>query len=144
MIDLFRAVSLRGEQALRRGAWSFAGVGLIVLAFGFGAAALVEALSAVIPRYAALGAAAFSLIIAAAVCFFLARGPGAPPPAAPTAAAAQAAFAAPGDWRSALNRALIEEAREKPARAAALAALAGLILGVLEGLDDAPKAKGDT
>ncbi len=137
MIGLLRAVGERGERALRRGVWSFAGAGLIVVALGFAGAAIVEALAAFLPRYAALGAATLFLLIAAAVCFSLAsKKSDAAPADAPAPQSAQAAFAAPADWRSALNLALVEEAREKPARAAALAALAGLILGVLEGLDD--------
>lgn len=69
MIGLLRAVGERGERALRRGVWSFAGAGLIVVALGFAGAAIVEALAAFLPRYAALGAATLFLLIAAAVCF---------------------------------------------------------------------------
>lgn len=148
MIDLFRFFGERGEQALRRSVLFFAGAGLVVIALGFCAAAIVEALGAVIPRYAALGAAAVFLLGAAAISFALARDPAKASPASGSSAsgasassATQSAFSSPGDWRSALNFALIEEAREKPARAAALAALAGLILGVLEGLDDGKNGK---
>jgi vacuolar-type H+-ATPase subunit I/STV1 len=140
MIDLFALARSKGEAALRRAAWAFAGAGLIVLALGFAAAAGVAALEIVAPDYVALAAGAAGLIICAAVCFARARPPGdaAPPP---TAAEGSLALDAPGpadadDWRGLLNAALAREAREKPARAAAIAAIAGLILGAIEALDE--------
>jgi hypothetical protein len=132
MISLLRAVGARGEEALRRGVLAFAGAGLVVVSLGFAGAAIVEALSEILPRGGAFAVAALFLLIAASVCFSLSARRGAKAGAAPDA---QAAFAAPADWRSALHLALAEEAREKPARAAALAALAGLVLGALEGFD---------
>ncbi|MEK7265717.1 MAG: hypothetical protein AAB227_06415 [Pseudomonadota bacterium] len=137
MIDLMRAIGERGENALRRSLWAFAGAGLLVLASGFAAAAIVDGLATLMPRYLALGLGALVLLIAAGVCFARLSRHAAAHAKAPSAAPASA-FASLGgaDWKSALSLALVEEARDKPARAAALAALAGLILGVLEGLDE--------
>jgi membrane-bound ClpP family serine protease len=143
MTGILRAVGERSERALRRGIFAFAGAGLVVVALGFAGAAMVEALAALMPRFAALGLASAALFVAAAILFSLARQKTAEKDPAPKGAAALSAFASPGDWRGALNLALIEEAKEKPARAAALAALAGLILGVLEGLDEKGAAKPD-
>lgn len=139
MIGFLRAIGERGENAVRQGLWAFAGAGLIVLALGFAAGALVEALTLLMPRYAALGCGALALLIAAAICFAkISRHQKALPvaPAAPPLASTFASMGGGADWKAALSLALVEEAREKPARAAALAALAGLILGALEGLED--------
>lgn len=137
MIDLMRAIGERGETAVRRGLWAFAGAGLSVLALGFAAAAIVEGLAALMPRYLALGCGALALVVAAGLCFTRLIGHedarANAPPAAPVPPLA--AFGG-ADWKSALSLALVEEAREKPARAAALAALAGLILGALEGFEE--------
>jgi hypothetical protein len=139
MIDLLRMIGARGEHAVRRGLWAFAGAGLAVLALGFAGAAMVEGLSLVMPRYLALGAAALALFIAAGICFArLAHHEKAGAQAPPAAAVHPLAGLGAADWKSALSLALVEEAREKPARAAALAALAGLILGALEGFEDQP------
>ncbi|NWG92127.1 MAG: hypothetical protein HXY21_06410 [Parvularculaceae bacterium] len=137
MNDILRALGDRGERALRRSVWLFAGAGLIVIGLGFAGAALVEILVGILPRSAALGAATAFLLVVGAVCVSQANRK--EPPASDPAPPRQAAFAATGDWRGALNVALAEEARQRPARAAALAALAGLILGALEGLDEAKK-----
>jgi FtsH-binding integral membrane protein len=137
VIDILGAIGNRGERALRRSIWLIAGAGLVVIGLGFAAAALVEVLVAVLPRYAALGVATVFLLVVGAVCISQAsrKGTSAADPAPPQ----QAASAAAGDWRGALNFALVEEARQRPARAAARAALAGLILGALDGLDEAKK-----
>ena len=132
MNDILRALGDRGERALRRSVWLFAGAGLIVIGLGFAGAALVEILVGILPRSAALGAATVFLLVVGAVCVSQASRKEPAPPR-------QTTFAATGDWRGALNVALVEEARQRPARAAALAALAGLILGALEGLDEAKK-----
>jgi FtsH-binding integral membrane protein len=142
MIDILKAVGDRGERAFRRTLYGVAGALLLVSALAFASAAIVEALTALMPRHAALGLGALFLLFAALVCFFFARPKAAPhAPALAQAANAPRAFTAPGDWRSALHLALIEEAQERPARAAALAALAGLVLGALEGFDEAGKEK---
>lgn len=137
MIDLVRMIGERSENAVRRGLWAFAGAGLAVLALGFAGAAMVEGLSLVMPRYLALGAAALALLAAAAICFSRLSHHESARAQAPTAAAVHPLAGLGGaDWKSALNLALVEEARERPARAAALAALAGLILGALEGFEN--------
>lgn len=95
------------------------------------------------PHYAALGAAAAALLLAAGFCFAHVgrhRDADKSPPASAEAVASLNALGE-GDWRSALNLALVEEAREHPARAAALAALAGMMLGAIEGLDAAGAGK---
>jgi len=136
MIDLLRAIGERSESAVRRSLWAFAGAGLVVLAIGFAGAAMVEFLATLMPRYLALGCGALSMFILAAIFFAQvashrqAAEKTASPPAQPLAAIGGA------DWKSALGLALVEEARDKPARAAALAALAGLILGALEGFEE--------
>lgn len=138
MIDLLQSARRRGEAALRRGAWTFAGAGLFVLGCGFAAAALVAAIRIVAPAYVAFGAAAIGLVIAASVCVARAQAPRDDAPAELGTLSAEAgAVADDSDWRSLLNEALMREARDKPARAAAIAAVAGLILGAIEGLDDA-------
>lgn len=139
MIGVIRAIGERGEEALRRGVLSFAGAGLIVVAAGFGAAALVEGLALIIPRAAALGVAALALLIAGGVCLSRGAQKGHAAESEKAGADAHLALAAAesGDWKRALNLALVEEARERPARAAALAALGGLILGALEGFEEA-------
>lgn len=137
MIDFLRIIGERGENAVRKGLLAFAGAGLILLALGFLAAALVDGLAMLMPLYLALGGGALLLFLAAGLCFArLAHQEKARAKAPPAASADPfAAFGGP-DWKSALGLALVEEAREKPARAAALAALAGLILGALEGFDE--------
>lgn len=134
MIDLLRAIGERGESALRRGLWSFAGVGFIILTLGFLTGALVEFLAASWPRYAALGAGAAFPFIIALICFARAQRQHARQQS-PAAASALSMLENSGDWKLALQVALIDEARTRPARAAALAALAGLVLGVLDGLE---------
>lgn len=142
MIGVLRAIGERGEEALRRGVLSLAGAGLVVIAAGFAAAALVEALALIMPRGAALGAAALTLLIAGALCLSRAAKKQHATDEKPGPAAHHALAAAEsGDWKRALNLALVEEARERPARAAALAALAGLILGALEGFEEAGRNK---
>lgn len=142
MIDILKAVGDRGERALRRTLFGVAGAFLLVAALVFAGGALVEALAALMPRYAALGLGAMFLGAAALMFFLLARRKdAASPPAAAQTADTRRAFTLPRDWRGALHFALIEEAQERPARAAALAALAGLVLGALEGFDEAGKKK---
>ncbi len=138
MSDFLRAIGERGENAVRKSIWAFAGAGLIVLALGLAAAALVEALTLLMPLYAALGCGALALLIAAAICFAKLSRHEKAPPALPVQP-----LTPPGgaDWKTALSLALVEEAREKPARAAALAALAGLIFGAVEGLEESQAAK---
>lgn len=141
MIDILRAVGDRSERAVQRALFAVAGAGLLVAALGFASAAIVEALASLMPRYAALAIGALFLGLGAAILLALSRRKDAPPAPPQTGTGSQAAFTAPGDWRSALHLALVEEAQERPARAAALAALAGLVLGALEGFDDARKEK---
>ena len=138
MIGFLRAIGERGEHVVQRSLWAFAGAGLVVMALGFAAAALVGALKLLMPLYAALGCGALALLIAAAICFAkISLHEKAPPvAAAPSLAPVFASIAGAADWKSALSLALVEEARDKPARAAALAALAGLILGALEGFEE--------
>lgn len=136
MIGILRAIGARGENAVRRSLWAFAGAGLIILALGFLAGALVEFLATLMPLYLALGCGAIALFILAAIFFAqVARDKRAAEKSAPAPAHPLAAIGG-ADWKSALGLALVEEARDKPARAAALAALAGLILGALEGFED--------
>lgn len=141
MIGLLTAAREKGEAALKRASWSLAGAGLVVVGLGFAAGAVVAALETVAPAYVAYGVAAAGLVAAALFCFAQAQAP------AETGAARAAgsldgdlggAQLAPhgGDWKSFLNEALAREARDKPARAAAIAAIAGLILGAIEGLDE--------
>ena len=136
MIDLLRAIGEKSERAVRRSVWAFAGAGLAVLALGFAGAAAVEALAAVMPRYLALACGAIGLLGLAAFCFARTKSHNVARATAPASPQPLAAFSAGADWRAALNLALIEDARERPARAAALAALAGLILGALEGFEE--------
>lgn len=137
MIDILRIIGERGENAARKGLLAIAGAGLILLALLFLAAALVDGLAMVMPRYLALGGGALLLFLAAGACFArLAHDEKARAKAPPASSAHPLASFNGADWKSALGLALVEEAREKPARAAALAALAGLILGALEGFDD--------
>lgn len=139
MINMFRELERRGETALHKALWAFAGVSFTILALGLLGSAAAEALSLVMPRYAALGAGAAALAIFAAIAFAFAGRQGDHPNRDAKIAAPegqQLSSRDNGDWRVALNLALIEEAREKPARAAALAALAGLILGAMEGLNE--------
>jgi hypothetical protein len=141
MIGLLRALGDKGERALRRSVWAFAGAGFIVLGLGFAGGALIELLARFVPHYAALGVGAVTLLMAGGFCFVRVgqhRDADNTPPASAAASASVQALGE-GDWRSALNLALVEEAREHPARAAALAALAGLVLGAIEGFD-APRA----
>lgn len=142
MIDIIRALGERGETAMRRGLWSLAGVSVFVLALGFLAGAAVEFLATLMPRFAALGLIGLLLAILALICFARAPRRHETPPA-PSAVAALSALEQGGDWKSALQIALIDEARERPARAAALAALAGLILGALEGFNEQAMNKAD-
>jgi hypothetical protein len=138
MIGLFAGLRGMGEAAMARARWSLAGAGLGVLALGFAAGAVVALLDLVAPTFVAFGAAALGLMAAAAICLARARAPDAiSQPCARGSLDADAGGAAPadGDWRTLLNAALEREAREKPARAAAIAAIAGLILGAVEGLD---------
>ncbi|NWG70911.1 MAG: hypothetical protein HXY23_04770 [Parvularculaceae bacterium] len=140
MIDLLQSARAKGEAAVKRAVWAFAAAGLIVLAAGFAAASVVEALKLVAPAWAALALGATFLLLAGWLCQTRAQAPNpnatvegtlslGGPDGAP-------AGGAEGDWRALLNDALIKESRDKPARAAAIAAIAGLILGAIEGLDD--------
>lgn len=138
MIGFLTAARAKGEEALKRATWSLAGAGLLVLALGFAAGAMVAALEIVAPPYIAYGAAALGLILAALFCFTRSRGPASHAPAdAMGSVDGETAGLAPhgGDWKSFLSEALQREAQDKPARAAAIAAIAGLILGAIEGLD---------
>ncbi|MEQ1930520.1 MAG: hypothetical protein ABL957_08300 [Parvularculaceae bacterium] len=147
MIDLLHSARARGEAAVRRAVWALAGAGLLVTAAAFVAAGLVAALNLVIPLWAAFAAAASLLLFTAAICVARSRAPNtsqnsgynvgenAGVEGSPSGAGAPNG-AAHGDWQSLLNDALIRESRDKPARAAAIAAIAGLILGAIEGLDD--------
>jgi hypothetical protein len=140
MIGLLRILSDRGERAARRGLSALVAAGLLVLALGFGAGAVVEALAEFLPRYAALGIVAFLLAVAAAIVLHRSR-------AAPSAASAPPADVHPVvarrdvDWRAAIEAALIRTAADEPARAAALAAMAGLVVGALDGLKDDGRGK---
>lgn len=140
MIDLLQSARARGEAAVKRAVWAFAGAGLMVLAIGFAAAGIVEMLKLVAPAWAAFSLGAVFLLLAAGFCATRAQTPN-------TNATIEGALnlngedgkATPGldgDWRQLLNEALIRESRDKPARAAAIAAIAGLILGAIEGLDE--------
>lgn len=135
MIDIFEALGAKGAKAIRRSLFAFTGAGLLVLATGFTGAALVEFLVQVMPRYGALGAIALVLLVGG--LSFLAAANARPAPlktsGTPEALAAVSSTAT-SDWRTALQLALVEDAQNRPARAAALAALAGLILGAMEGL----------
>ena len=141
MIDLLHTARSRGEAAVRRAVWAFAGAGLLVTAAAFVAAGLVAALNLVIPLWAAFAAAASLLLFTAAICVARSRAPNpgagqnAGVEGSPSGAGAPNG-AMHGDWQSLLNDALIRESRDKPARAAAIAAIAGLILGAIDGLDD--------
>lgn len=140
MIDLLQSARARGEAAVKRAVWAFAGAGLMVLAVGFAAAGIVEMLKLVAPTWAAFSLGAAFLLLAAWFCVTRAQTPN----ANATMEGAlnlneeegKATPGLDGDWRKLLNEALIRESRDKPARAAAIAAIAGLILGAIEGLDD--------
>jgi hypothetical protein len=134
MTRLLQSMRASGEAAWRRAQWAFAGVGIGVIALGCATAALVDGLMTVAPPYVAFAAAALFLLGAAIFC--LSRAGGAD---APTNGAVQGSLAPgsdDGDLRTLLNSALLKEAMEKPARAAAIAAIAGLILGAVEALDE--------
>lgn len=140
MIGLLRILSDQGERAARRGLSALAATGLLILALGFGAGAVVEALAEFVPRYAALGIIAALLAVAAAVLFHRSRA--APPAAsAPPAAVHAASVRQDVNWRATIEAALIRTAADEPARAAALAAVAGLLLGALDGLKDGGTGK---
>ncbi len=135
MIDIFEAVGAKGATAIRRLLLAFAGAGLLVVATAFAGAALVDVLSLTMPRYGALAVIALVLLVGG--LGFLAAGSARREPSktSGTPEALSAVSAAPSpDWRTALQLALVEDAQDRPARAAALAALAGLILGAMEGL----------
>jgi len=136
MTGLFQAIGERGARAVRQTVLAFMGAGLVVLALGCASAALVDVLALSMPRYLALGAIAAVLLLAGGACLARAGAPSKAPAASSRAPAfAAASPVSPPDWRAALQLALVEDARNRPARAAALAALAGLILGAMEGLD---------
>lgn len=134
---LLRAIGEKSARAVRRALLAFAGLALLVLAMGFASEALVDALASAMPRYLALCAIAAALLIVGAVCLMAANSRPPAPPASRPPAEAVGAFSdgAPPDWKAALQLALAEDAQNRPARAAAMAALAGLILGALEGLN---------
>lgn len=140
MIDLLQSARAKGEAAVKRAVWAFAAAGLIVVAVGFAAAALVEALKLVAPAWAAFAVGAIFLLLAGWLCQTRAQAPSYNATVAGTLGLAESeeapASGGDGDWRALLNDALIKESRDKPARAAAIAAIAGLILGAIEGLDD--------
>lgn len=140
MIDLLQSARAKGEEALKRAVWAFAGAALLVLALGFSAAAMVEALKLVVPVWAAFGAGAFALLVCGWICVSRSQAPNANAAVEGAlkldeAGSGALADGVPSDWRGLLNDALIRESRDKPARAAAIAAIAGLILGAIEGLD---------
>jgi len=141
MIGLLQSARAKGEAAVKRAVWAFAGAGLLVLAMGFAAAGLVEALKLIAPAWAAFSVGAIFLLLAAWLCGSRSEAPnqnssaeGALNLGNEEAGARLASDES--DWRQLLNEALIRESRDKPARAAAIAAIAGLILGAIEGLDE--------
>jgi len=139
MIDVLQAVEQRGAKAVRRLLLATAGAGLLALSAGFAGAALVDMLALQMPRHAALGAIAATLLIGGILFLASARERKASPaPAEDADRRAALSSVAATDWRTALQLALVEDARNRPARAAALAALAGLILGAMEGLRQPP------
>ena len=141
MINLLQEARARGEAAMKRAVWGFAAAGLLVIAAGFVAAGAVAGLMEVAPAWAAFAIGALPLLALALFCLARARGPNAN-------AAVEGALrldegmhpANDADWRTLLDGAIAAEAREKPARAAAIAAIAGLILGAIEALDAKPPA----
>lgn len=142
MIDILQAVEQRGAKAVRRLLLATAGAGLLALSAGFAGAALVDVLALQMPRYAALGAIAVTLLIGGILFLASARERKASPaPAEDADRLAALSSVAATDWRTALQLALVEDAQDRPARAAALAALAGLILGAMEGLRQPRGAK---
>jgi hypothetical protein len=144
MIGILQAVEQRGAKAVRRLLLATAGAGLLALSAGFAGAALADVLALQMPRYAALGAVAATLLIGGIVVLASARERKASPaPAEDADRLAARSSAAATDWRTALQLALVEDAQDRPARAAALAALAGLILGAMEGLRQPQGAKSE-
>jgi hypothetical protein len=133
MIGFLDALGEKGAKALRRTLLAATGAGFIILAAGFAGAALVDLLALAVPRYVALGGIAAVLLVGGLLFLAAAGDRKTADPAQPIAG--RLAAASPGaapDWRTALQLALVEEAQDRPARAAALAALAGLILGAME------------
>jgi choline-glycine betaine transporter len=135
VIDLLKEARARSEEAVRSAAWGFAGGALLVLALGFAAAALVEALLMFVPSWAAFSAGAVLLLLAGSICFARSRAKNKATALNLGDLHEQPPFSN-GSWQALLNEALIRESREKPARAAAIAAIAGLVLGAIEGLDE--------
>lgn len=135
MIRFFESLKHKGEHALRAALLSAAGGGLLVLAIGFAAGALVLLLTAVMPLWGALlvGAGVLAVLAALALSAAAAR-PKAPEPDASTApATALLALAAQsGSVKDIVLRLAEHEARTNPAAAAAIAAAAGLLLGALD------------
>jgi len=138
MIGFLQSLELRGEQTAARLTWALIGAGLVIAAAGFAAAAGVDALALAMPRYAAQAIVAVVLILIAAIAFARAHTHHSRQPRRSEVdkAFAERLAAAPGDAGlvDTINHLLTEEARASPAKAAALAALAGLIVGALDGL----------
>lgn len=145
MIDLLQSARAKGEAAIKRAVWAFAGAGLLVLAMGFAAAGLVEAFKLIAPAWAAFSLGAFFLLLAAWFCGSRSHAPNPSSSAEGALNLHNEEGVAPlgsdaSDWRHILNEALIRESQDKPARAAAIAAIAGLVLGAIEGLDESRRA----
>lgn len=146
MFGLFASLKHRSEAALRSAILVAGAGGLVVLALGFAAGAMVLLLAETMPLWGALLAAAGALTLVALLFFLAARRP-ASPPASPPAAASIAALAGlaatSGSLKDLVLRLAEQEARTNPAAAAAIAAAAGLLLGALEGRNERRDAAAD-
>ena len=152
MFGLLDALKRQSETAFRGALMLAAAGGLIVIAAGFLAGALVVGLADHMPLWAALLCGAGGLLILALIALTLAKPKHRATPA-PTPSTAQTMLglaASSGSLKDLILRLAEHEARTNPAAAAAIAAAAGLLLGALEGRaapssapHAAPKDRGD-
>ncbi|MFN0023686.1 MAG: hypothetical protein ACKVS5_07270 [Parvularculaceae bacterium] len=130
MLQLLESLKAEGAAALTKGALVLCGAGAFGAAAILFAAALTVGLAALMPLYAALLCSAALLVLVGAACLGSARA-GKPKLAAPHAVAAHEPF----HLSEITYRALEDELRRRPGKAAAAAVVAGFVLGALEALE---------
>lgn len=125
---------------MRSAAYVLIGAILAAGAALLGAGALIAALAMVLPVWAALLIGAGSLATGAAIAFSMTRREGVRKAATAALAAVDGEAApvrpAPRGWKDVILHALETEARTSPAKAAALAVIAGIAVGAMDAIDD--------
>lgn len=139
MIPLFDTLRHKSQTALRSAVLTAAAAGLLILALGFAAGAIVLLLSTAMPLWGALltgaGALAFTALLLLVLSGIRPQRAAPAQPASVNEGVSAALFglaAQSGSLKDLILRLAEHEARSNPGAAAAIAAAAGLLLGALD------------